>query len=137
MANCRVKCNEIWDGGVISLFGVPLTFKSLQSLGVLVSKWARKQLTIKSQTQSEICTLEFLYNILYDLLVFNVILGSFSALLSKWNATQNWVGHRLQWNEIESHGLIVVICIWGAFDLIAFKVINGVIWCICLKMSCN
>ena len=34
-------------------------------------------------------------------------------------------------------GVVVVTCIWGTFDLLAFKVIWGVIQCTCPKIACN
>ncbi len=42
------------------------------------------------------------------------------------------VGRRVKLNEIWNSG-IVVIHIYGIFDLAVFKVIVGVIRCICLK----
>ncbi len=69
----------------------------------------------------------------FDLLVFEVILGSFGALVSKWHITWKTAGRRVKRSEILESG-VVVTCIWGAFGV---QGQFGIIRCACLKMACN
>ncbi len=70
----------------------------------------------------------------FDLLMFKIMLGSFSVFVSKWPVTQKRLTMSgINWNL----GLcLAVACIWGSFDLSAFKNVRmfWVIRCTCLKM---
>ncbi len=44
-------------------------------------------------------------------------------------------GHRAKRSQVW-YPVVFILCIWGTFDLLAFKAI-GVIRCACLKMACG
>ncbi len=62
--------------------------------------------------------------ITFDLVGFNVILGSLGALFSKWPVSRKRLVVEQNGSEVWDSGS-VVIHIWGTFDLIVFKVIWG------------
>ncbi len=65
-----------------------------------------------------------------NLLVFNIIWGSISALVSKWPVTRK----RL---DVERNGL--KFGTWGSLHMRGMfeRLVFGVIQCTCLKMACN
>ena len=73
---------------------------------------------------------------IFDIVVFKVIiLGLFGALVLIWPVTPKWLlaeqnGLNLGLKNTRKH-------IWSTFALAGVKVIYGVFWCICLKISCN
>ena len=77
--------------------------------------------------------------------MFQFILESFSALVSKWPVSPKWlVGRRAKQIDIfgtggggwAGGGRGTKVCIWGTFDLSGFKVIMGSVDAL-LKMTCN
>ncbi len=73
----------------------------------------------------------------FDLLVFKVIWGPFSALVSIKMAC-NWktFGRRAKRSDIWDSG-IALVCMWGTLDLSVFQCHLGVTWRTCLEMACN
>ncbi len=53
---------------------------------------------------------------IFDIAVFNVVLGSFVALVSKWLITKKIVGRKAKLHEIWNLGTLIT-GIWGSFDL--------------------
>ena len=71
----------------------------------------------------------------FVLVVFKVILGSFSTFVSIWPVTLKRLAVEQKWLRFGTRGTLVTH-IWNIFDLVVFKGHLGVIWCI-LKMAFN